>query len=61
VNERPALSHQYTGVISRYLRAFSSTTAAFRRSPLDFARFIGDFRSAALHCFCFSVRISHAA
>jgi hypothetical protein len=27
----------------------SRTTAAFRLSPGSFARFIGDFRNAALH------------
>ena len=31
-------------------RAFVSTTIAFLRSPANFARFIGDFRNAALHC-----------
>lgn len=32
-----------------YLLEFSSTTAAFRLSPASFARFIGDFRNAALN------------
>ena len=30
-------------------RAFASVTAAFRRSPANFARFTGDFRNAALN------------
>ena len=33
-----------------YLLEFSSTTAAFRLSPANFARFIGDFRNEALNC-----------
>lgn len=28
----------------------SSTTAAFRLKPTSFARFMGDFRNAALNC-----------
>ena len=36
--------------VDRYGPAFPSTTAAFRRSPASFARFIGDFRNAALNC-----------
>ena len=33
-----------------YQLEFSSTTVAFRFNPADFARFIGDFRNAALNC-----------
>ena len=32
-----------------YLLKFSRTTAAFRLSPANFARFIGDFRNAAMN------------
>ena len=32
-----------------YRLEFSSTTTAFRLSPANFARFIGDFRNAALN------------
>jgi hypothetical protein len=31
-------------------RVRGSTAAAFRRNPRSFARFIGDFRNAALNC-----------
>ncbi len=41
--------------------AFSSTTAAFRCSPRNFARFIGDFRNAALNASWSSPRISRAS
>ena len=34
----------------RRLRSLLSTTTAFRLSPGSFARFIGDFRNAALNC-----------
>jgi hypothetical protein len=41
--------------------SFSSTTAAFRCSPASFARFIGDFRNAALNCSWFNARMSVAS
>ena len=41
--------------------AFSSTTAAFRCNPRTFARFIGDFRNAALNASWSSARMSAAS
>ena len=43
---------RYRGPASSRLHALSSTTAAFRRSPLHFARFICDFRNAARNSSC---------
>lgn len=37
------------GPTARYRFAFPSTTAAFRLSPVSFARFIGDVRNAPLN------------
>ncbi len=42
-------------------RLFVSTTAAFRCSPNNFARFIGDFRNAALNACWSSARMSVAS
>ncbi len=44
-----------------YLLELSSTTAAFRCNPRNFARFIGDFRNAALNCSWFNARMSVAS
>lgn len=38
-----------------------STTPAFLRTLASFARFIGDFRNATLHCACSSARMSRAS
>ena len=38
----------FVGGVSFARRGFPSTTAAFRLSPANFARFIGDFRNAVL-------------
>ncbi|MDZ7630297.1 MAG: hypothetical protein U5K74_02770 [Gemmatimonadaceae bacterium] len=38
-----------------------STTAAFRRNPASFARFIGDFRNAPLNASWSSARMSVAS
>ena len=47
--------------VDRYGPAFPSTTAAFRCNPANFARFIGDFRNAALNASWSSARISRAS
>jgi len=41
--------------------AFSSTTAVVRCNPRNVARFIGDFRNAALNASWFSARMSVAS
>ncbi len=44
------IPHGGRTAVSRKVSTFRSATAAFRRSPANFARFIGDFRNAALNC-----------
>ena len=46
---------------ARYLREFSSTTTAFRLSPTNLARFMGDFRNVALNASWSSARMSVAS